>query len=93
MTNTDAQQRAEIRNGCQSIRRLLYSVHPIRALSTVEEVVNIECGALAASGDKLPAVRENLERLIGRLKQTDDGTGTGNKILSPERWKKFFGEK
>ena len=91
MTNPHAQQRAEIRKGCDSIRRALYFVRPSGGLNVLQEVINVECTALAAKDDQLPAIRESLERLIRRLKESD-GTGQGP-IVTPERWKEFFGEK
>ena len=91
MTNPDAQQRAEIRKGCDSIRRALYFVRPVGGLKTLQEVVDIECTALAANDDQLPAIKESLERLILRLNETR-GRGDGP-LISPERWEQFFGEK
>jgi pyoverdine/dityrosine biosynthesis protein Dit1 len=90
MSNPSAGQRAAIRNSCQSLRRLLYFVRPVGATAIVEEVGNIECDALAANDDELPAVTESLERLIGRLKETR--AGDIKAIINPERWKQFVGE-
>jgi hypothetical protein len=91
MTNPHGQQRAQIRKGCDSIRRALYFVRPSGVLNTLQEVVDIECTALAANDEQLPAIKESLERLILRLKESDsrhDGP-----LITTERWEQYFGEK
>jgi hypothetical protein len=60
MTNPHAEQRAEIRKGCQSLRRLLYFVRPVGAMAIVDEVGNIECDVLAANDDELSAIAKAL---------------------------------
>lgn len=90
MTNPHTHHRAEIRKGCDSIRRALHFVRPHGGLNVLQEVINIECTALAAHDDQLPAIRETLERLIQRLKGSN-GTGLGP-IIAPERWRQFFSE-
>ena len=91
MTDTSARQRAEIRSLCHGIRRLLYSVRLRGSMSAEQEVGDIECSALAATKEELPAVRESVERIIRRLQETD--AGNGEMLLSQERWKQFFGVK
>jgi len=89
MSDPQAQQRAAIRSLCQSIRRLLNYVRPACAVFTEQEVGAIECSALAASNDQLPAVMENLQCLIRKLQETDYTNGA--KLLNQERWERFFG--
>lgn len=91
MTNPYAPHRVAIRKGCDGIRRLLYFVHPVGAIAILQEVGDIECAALAASDEKLPTIKESLERLIWRLKKIE--TGDGKTLITPERWKQLFDEK
>ena len=89
MTDSSEQQKAAIRKNCVNLRRLLAAVKPVDFQIILQEVGSIESEALAAGGDELPATKEKLERLISRLKDTDDGGG--EKIITPPRWKLFFG--
>ena len=73
------------------MRRLLGFLQPNGFLAIMQEVGVIECDVLVSRGSELPAVRDNLNRLIIRLKEIDAGNGEG--IINPERWKQFFGEK
>ena len=79
-----AQQRKYLRHKCASLRKLLASERPLNMLAILQEVGNIECDALVATGTEFQAVRESLQALMGRLK--DQG------IITPERWEEFFGE-
>ena len=89
MTDSSEQQKAAIRKNCVSLRRLLAAVKPVGFPTILQEVGSIESDALMASLDEFPAIREKLERLISRLKDTD--AGDGEKIITPPRWKQFFG--
>ena len=91
MTDSSEQQKAAIRKNCVNLRRLVAAVKPDSFQTILQEVRRIESDALKASLNELPAVKEKLERLINRLKDTD--AGDGEKIITAARWKQFFGSR
>ena len=50
----------------------------------LQEVLTIECDALAADSDDLRTVEEKLAQLMKRL--VEQG------VINAQRWKEFFGE-
>lgn len=89
MADSSEQQKAVIRKNCVNLRRLAAAVKPVDFQTILEEVRSIESDALKASLNEFPAIRQRFERLINRLKDTDGGDG--QKIITPARWKQFFG--
>ena len=83
------QQRVVIRNACVNLRRLLASVRPPDMPAILQQVRGIESAALMASLAEFPAIRKRFEWLISQLQKID--AGDGEKIITPSRWKQFFG--
>jgi hypothetical protein len=84
MTGPSTEQREAIRRSCKNLRRLLFLTQPAGFLAILHDVGSIECDALVATGVEFQAVRESLHILLRQLR--DQG------IITPERWKEFFGE-
>jgi hypothetical protein len=76
--------RNSIRESCASLRKLLASATPVGTVAHLQEVLTIECDALASDRHELRAVEERLSGLMRRL--IEQGT------IDAERWKEFFGE-
>jgi hypothetical protein len=81
---TSAQQRKNLREMCESLRKLLVSDQPVGRMAILQELGSIECHGLMVTGVEFQAARLSLQSLLRRLR--DQG------IITPERWEEFFGQ-
>jgi hypothetical protein len=79
-----AQQRNELREMCASLRILLGSEQPVDMMAILQEVGNIECEALVATGIEFQAAKESMRILLRRLRHQG--------IISADRWADFSQE-
>jgi hypothetical protein len=88
MTIDNSGRRASILKTCASLHALLASQSRAATLDAVQALGRIRWRAESESEAGLVAVANDLAALIGELRTRPDGTG--NTIVNPERWERFF---